>query len=314
MFYTYSFVYALAVLITIFLVICLTGYLIKTQTSTIRIRILDIILGYNKYLEDYYSSRKQEVERDLNIAELIKMKNSQELERRMLDEMKRSLDAQLQNSVYMRLPIDFKLPLNNGFVDCISDYVIAFSEFYYSLKSNTKNFLENYNKDTNKINFLLGYLSSICMDVNTKLFNTNSQSIRTHIRVKNNNVYTKLIAFIGCNSFNDDLTDIPIDNGMIEYAHSNRCSLIKSINIEHHYKGENDTHWKNYISFAISGIYIDNYPLLSMGISIANESLYNNLLYFINACQIERVISESIAQIDARCNIIEVITELHKGK
>ena len=53
--------------VAVFVGIC---YLIKTQkTEKVRIRVLDIVIGYSKALEQYYQERKKEIENDLNVTE-----------------------------------------------------------------------------------------------------------------------------------------------------------------------------------------------------------------------------------------------------
>ena len=53
---------------TVFVAIC---YLIKTQKAEkVKLRVLDIILGYSKMLEMYYNSRQKEIENQLGLDEL----------------------------------------------------------------------------------------------------------------------------------------------------------------------------------------------------------------------------------------------------
>lgn len=307
-FYLTSALYVIFLLITISIVMCITGYLIKKQAGIVRIRFLDILLGYTKSLEQYYTSRKDEVDKDLNYETLKQLKQEQEELKISNREKERIINDQLNDAIVMSLPLNSRVPIDNRFLSCIPGYTKNLLHFYHSIVSNTKMFCDNYKKDDiGDIEFFLAYLSSICIDINTKLFNDSASHIRTHFRVKNNDNYIKFIAFQGSNKFCNDLTKIPIDLGLIKPSFENRCSLIKSENRTLHHRGNNDGLWKNYISFAIYDICKDGYPLLSIGISISDEALYNDMLYFINFCQIERIISECISQINEVCNIYKVV-------
>lgn len=310
LFYYTSVIYIGFLLLTIFVVMCITGYLIKSQAGIVKIRFLDILLGYNKCLEEYYNSRKKEVDKELKYDELMGIKSETEKLVANYQEKENILNEQLNNSIYMSLPLNSRMPINNRFLSCIPGYTNNLLQFYHSLESNTEMFCKEYKKGkTDGLEFLYAYLSSICIDINTKLFNDSTNHIRTHFRVKKDKSYVKFIAFKGSSQFYNDLTEIPIDSGMIKTSFENRCSLIKSQNISLHHRATNDGIWRNYISFAIYDICKDGYPLLTIGISVSDEALYNDMLYFINFCQVERIISNCISRIDEVCNIHEIVEE-----
>ncbi len=307
-FYWASSVYIVFLLATICIVMCITGYLIKRQTGVAKIRFLDILLGYNKCFEQYYKSREDEVKKDLNYDVLIALKKEQEDLKNLNIEKERILENQLQHAISISLPVNSKMPIDNKFLSCMPGYIANLSHFYHSIENNTQMFCDKYKKgEENDLDFVLGYFSSICMDINTKLFNNSSGNIRSHFRIKYKNNYVKFIAFQGGNKFFNDLTKIPVDSGLIKYSFENKCSLLKSENRSLHYKSKNDGYWKNYISFAVCDICEDDYPLLSIGISVNDEALYNDMLYFINFCKIERIISKCIAQFNNICDIYKVI-------
>lgn len=306
-YYLCSLLYVISFMLTFIVVLCITGYLIKKQTEKVKIRILDIILGYNKFLESYYDSRKAEIDNVLNLDKLKTLKKEQEDLKVYNQEKEEIIKKQMEQAISITLPLNQKMPIDNRFLSCIPGYTNNLLQFYYSIKKTTNLFYEKYKKDkTDDLAFLFGYLSSVCIDVNTKLFNDSANHIRTHIRVKHNNDYVKFIAFQGSNKFENDLTSIPIDLGLIRPSYDNRCSLVKSLNRNLHYQSNNDAYWKNYISFALLDICEEGYPLMSIGISISDEALYNDLLYFINFCQIERIISDCVSQINSVCNIYKI--------
>ena len=307
-FYLNSAAYVISLFLTICIVMIITGYLIKHQTDVVKIRFLDILLGYNKCIEEYYDSRKEEMKKELNYDRLVKLKKETDESILLNSEKQRILNEQMQDSVVMSLPINSKMPIDNRFLACIPGYIANLTNFYISIENNTKMFCQKYNpEETNNLDFVLGYFSRICIDINTKLFGGSQENVRSHFRVKHGDNYVKFIAFQGSHKFHNDMTKIPVDSGLIWHSFENKCSLLKSENRNLHYNSKNDAYWKNYISFAIDDICEDNTPLFSAGISVNNEALYNDMLYFINFCQIERVISKCIAQFDSVCNIYEIV-------
>lgn len=312
-YYICSLLYVLFFILTFIVVVCIMGYLIKQQTEKVKVRILDIILGYNKFLESYYESRKAEIDNDLDLNTLRELKKEQEDLKLRNQEKEAIIKKQMEQALSITLPLNYELPIEKRFLICIPGYTNNLLKFYYSIEKTTKMFCDKYNQgQTDDLAFLLGYLSSICIDINTKLFNDSANHIRTHFRVKCNDNYIKFIAFQGNSKFENDLTKIPIDRGLIKASYDNRCSLIKSLNYDLHHKANNDGYWKNYISFALLGLCEGEYPLMSIGISISDEALYNDLLYFINFCQIERIISDCVSQINKVCNIYSVIENFNK--
>ena len=315
-----TFWYLLSVLFSFCLVLIITLYFIKTQDEKIKIRVLDVLLGYKDFIKQYYDSRNQENDIILNRDKAHEEYNKLCSEVNVLKEKREKLNNQLSDGISLKLPVNQEMPIDDAFIACVPEYSNSLAEFYNSLQENTTSFISLYKEKKEKgekvddVEFLIGFLASICSDINNILFSCHTPQVRTHIRVKNGDVYSKLIAYIGSSKFNESIKDMPYENSVISYAFKNKCSIIKSINPIYHCEGNNDEMWKNYITFTTPNILTnDGFPLLSFGISITNEYSYNNRLYYINMCHIERIISKFVSQVNSVCSMM-VLEDFYKNR
>ena len=88
------------------------------------------------------------------------------------------------------------------------------------------------------------------------------------------------------------------NNGIIKAAIDSKRSLVKSANLSLHQEGKHDYQWKDYITMVFNNIVDDsNKPFLSMTISIHEDELYSDLLYYLSYIQIERYIGTNIEKV-----------------
>ena len=153
------------------------------------------------------------------------------------------------------------------------------------------------------------YFVSIATYISSDLFGGATEDVRIHFRIYDaeKNGYVKLVAVIGKNIVNKDMTFIPYEeDNMINRSYKCRRALIKSINMDHDYKSENSTIWEDYLTYTFYGLTYKGIPFLSLGISIKNAVRYKKILHLLNYFRIENFWESNIEQIDEYIKLNEV--------
>ena len=104
---------------SVFIGLC---YLIKTQKAEkVKLRVLDIVLGYSKMLEMYYSSRQKEIENQLGLEELQRERKKNEFTLEKLQRKEREINALVSGAslIVLNLPIGAFHPISDHFVNAL---------------------------------------------------------------------------------------------------------------------------------------------------------------------------------------------------
>lgn len=310
---TASVFYLLSFLLTFSLIFILVCYLIKTQKGKVKIRVLDIILNYSDMLKIYYESRQKEVDREINIEYLEKKSSQLDNWELTLREKSKTLEEQSRNALKISLPLNGEYLITNEFLSVIPVHIESYSRFYHEMRKLTKIFIDEWKSGTNRKDYLTAYFVALCININTVLFQVNSNIVRSHIRVLKGDYYIRYISVTGGQKIEKTMTKIPKDEGLIHYSAENNCSLVKSLNPTLHYKGNNDRQWKDYISFAVTEFKEKETPVLSFGVSIENYQLHGAVLKLLNLLKFEQLITEHLERINQKCNILETVKEITEG-
>lgn len=321
--------FLVAFLIT-FLGIC---YLIKSQRNEdAKIRVLDIVLGYSESLTSYFHSRKKEIDEFLSVEEIKQKTEELNAKEACLNAINKDLerkDAELKeqirigNHLKMRLPIHSEELVTSGFVEKIPVYTENYAQFCVKVSKLTQEFIDGVENKTRRKSkneklriqqqlsedLWVGFFTALCKEINGTLFDTHTEMVRTHIRILKDDEYISLLSLKGNDEIERELTPIPKERGMICAAHSNRSSLVKSLNPTLHHKGKNDSTWCDYITFTLEGIEEDGYPVFSIGVSVSNAAQYRELLYYVNYLRVERVINTAVKKINRVCGIDHFVTK-----
>lgn len=287
------------------------------------------MLGKKESIDMYYQSRKTEINLLLDaerlqaenrkLADGVKNLEKAKKELRVLEASIREREEACRRSsllcINLSLPINKNLPISNDFIDQMPSFMTNVVSFAESLSKYTDSTIAKYKKK-NKMtdaDWLHGYLLFLCTYVSHILFNP--KNVRVHIRcLDNNGFYVKLIASLGEKATNEPLTPINSDEGMIYEAGKLKCSLIKSLNPEHHIEGRNDHIWKDYMTMVFDRFYYDEKPAISMGISVNDKERYKYHLYFLNYFKIEQIIQTNLTRFKDECglNILELLCKNRK--
>ena len=294
--------------------------LLKNQDGANIIRVLDIILGQKDFMQNYYTTRKREIDRKLNLDE-INQKNHQLTSRESglriyeeeLNQRKANIEDQIKQGVFLNLPERQKIPLTNRFLNEFPEYVELYAKYISDMRMHTQDFVcrlkESENNEEKKL-LLDAFFLGICTFTIVDLFQENgTNKIRVHFRkLDDNEEYVKLVATTGSNASNKDLTPIPIDRAnMINQSYRNRASMIKSLNIQYHFETANEQVWNEYLTYTFGDLFYNDHPFLSFGISVKNKARFEDLFYFLNFCKIEYILQESIDKVAGTCDIINII-------
>lgn len=207
----------------------------------------------------------------------------------------------------VHLPLDYNLPVDNSFLDDVPANVSALLHLGLTLELLTHSFIERFclaQDNSQKEDELKGYFLGICYHLSS-LF---EPSTRVHVRILKGGCYQKYIAV--CDNLlkenSKSMKTMSLENKMINESFKNQCSLIKTFNLSLHEDGSNHK-WKNYLTFAIPQILHDGRPVFSFGISITKKK--HDLLYFLNYCEIERLIGGFFEEIlnDEKCAFKEFV-------
>ena len=288
--------------------------IIKDKDDDDALRIRDIILGQKSYINKYYEKRCNEIDRKLNIELLEKREKEitkQELyikdKEAYIEKELDKLDKLGNRKLKLQLPEKNNIIITNEFLNTMPSYIRDLSKCINDIEK----FTEQYIYENESINYmkLNSYLTSVCLYISEYIFGGGSQDVRIHFRMFDDNVnsYEKMIAIIGNKLTNRKMTSIPYNGSMIERSDICKRALIKSINSKYDFSSNNNTIWKDYMTFSFYGLRHNNMPILSFGISVKNEERFRQLFYFLNFFRIEECLEDNLEKINDAFDIESII-------
>lgn len=191
--------------------------LLKEEKGRNRIRVLDIVLGYEGFLKNYYETRN----RDNSIADELEGIEQREIalenKKKYLTELKKGIDEQKSGALILQLPENSEYALTNHFVKQIPLYVDHICQFKNNVDKLTNDFCGKLREnDIDKKECLKGYFAGIGMYVANDLFGTSNADVRTHFRILKDDKYIVYTVVLGDKISNDKISDIPKGQYMIE--------------------------------------------------------------------------------------------------
>lgn len=279
--------------------------IIKDKDDIDALRIRDIILGQKSYINEYYDKRCKELNKKLNIenlekreAEILKKEQSINDKEIYLNQEFQKLQKLGNKKIKLQLPENSDIIITNEFLRTMPSYIRDLSKCINDIEKFTIQYIKE-NKQIDIIKFN-SYLTSICLSISEYIFGGGSQDVRIHFRIldEHTNLYEKLIATIGNQLTPRKMTSIPYNNSMIERSDICKRALIKSINSDYDFSSNNNTTWKDYMTFSFYGIRHKNMPILSFGISVKNEERFKQLFYFLIFFRIEECLEDNLEKIN----------------
>lgn len=300
----------LSMMISVFFTFKKLCTILKQQTGENVIRILDIILGYDDFLKDYYESRKRNIDGMVRAEELEKKKIALDNQEKYLLNLKQNIEEQKGESLILELPENSEYPITKRFVYEIPYFVKHISQFENDLDRLTEDFLDIFTEDKEyNAECLKGYFAGIGMYIANDLFGTSNEDVRTHFRILKDNQYVQYSVVVGQRISDDKITDIPKDDsGTIGKSFELKKSLVASLNRESTY--DTKTKWEDYMTITYYNFLYGEYPFLSMGISIKYSEQFGDMLYFLNFYKIEDTLQMFMNRINKVCNIVETLKEM----
>lgn len=295
---------------------------LKQQNTKYKIGALDILLGDKTVIANFYQSKKDEVSKqieeyyDLNkLKELKETLNNQELKIKeeidRLNKIKDEADKILDKKHTLKIPANFDYPVSSDFFEVLPRYVNSISLFNHHLSSFTEFFITEIKDSKNKrteVEILKTYLTSVSYYIGQYLFEW--RDVRVHFRILNTQAgaYEKYIATCGSGkTYNNDITSIPINEGLINLAAKTKRSVVRSANQDVALDTENAHIWKDYITMVFEKIQRDGKPILSLGVSVKHQIDHKDMLYFLSYIQIEQMIQEHLETLDENFSICNAV-------
>ena len=280
--------------------------LLKNQSGKNVIRILDIILGYEGFIKDYYENRKNDINKSIDLEEVERRKVELEKKEQYLEKLKSGIEEQKANAITINLPENSEMPITNHFVRQIPLFVNRLCRFTVNLENLTKEFISQFNGNkAHDADCLKGYFTGIGMFIANDLFGTSSEDVRTHFRILKDNQFVQYTVVLGDKLSSEKISDIPKGKSMITKSYELRKSLVASLNPQSFY--DTKTQWEDFMTITYYNLSNEGEPFLSMGISVKYKEQYSEMLYFMNFYKIENYLQSYISKIDKICNIIETL-------
>lgn len=280
--------------------------LLKGQTGKNTIRVLDIILGYEDFLKDYYENRKKDIDKNINLEAIEQKENELKGKEQYLTELQSKIQEQKGEVLLLKLPEHGEVPLTNSFIRKIPLYVDHICQFRSNVDKLTEDFCEKFTNDKlHNSEYLKGYFVGIGMYIANDLFGTSNADVRTHFRILKNDTYVQYTVVLGNKISDDKMTDIPKGRSMIEKSFELKKSLVASLNPESNY--DTKTKWEDFMTITYYNIMKNGSPFLSMGISIKYAEQFRDMLYFLNYYKIEDCLHLYVKRIDSVCDIVETL-------
>lgn len=312
-------------MVSVYLSFLLLTRLLKAQKGNNVIRVLDIFLGYEGFVKDYYERKNKEDDKQNDSEEI--QKKEEELKNRekqlndkekRLEEKERSI-LDLQSKVHeckdkaitLKLPENSEILITDSFMKKIPLFVDNVCKFKSDVDNLTNDFCREFEATENSIDKdekqkrLKGYFVGIGLYIAIDLFGISNENVRTHFRVLKDNIYIQYVAILGSEISKDKISDIPRGNSMIDKSFELKRLLVASLNPESKY--DTNTVWEDFITLAEYNITKDGAPFLSMGVSIKYAEQFKDMLYFLSYCKIERCLVSYIDSINKVCDIIETL-------
>lgn len=304
-----------ALLLSFFIVLVFTAFIIKDRDDKNIIRLRDIILGQKSYIDDYYKNRTKEIDQKLNLDDLVKREEKLgKREQACLEEENRIQEEnkKIQNlgksKLKIVLPDKKAVVLNQPFIDILPSFVSDITYLYSNLNRMNKEMMKREKSSLQSKDFK-SYFIEQATYIMDSLFN-GGQDIRIHYRLFNKNTkhYELFVAVTGKEKrIEHTLTPMPFSGSMIEKSYTCKRGVIKSINLEAHHDSTHNSKWKDYLTLTFFNIKSDGMPILTMGISVKNAERYKNLFYFLEYVEFDTYVNDRLEEINEHFDIPSII-------
>lgn len=303
-------------LITTVILLIFFSYVIKDKDDKDIIRLRDIMLGQTSWINKYYERRAKEIDSKLNILLLEEREKEIEKQEERIRVSKEYIDSELgkieeigNKKLKLVLPEKANITLTKEYIEVMPSYINDICRCINDISSCTK-LLLNKSADEINITVLKSYFISIATYILSDIFGGTTTDVRVHFRMYDAEIngYKKLVAVIGNKPVSREMTVIPYEeDNMINKSYGCKRALIKSVNVEHDFRGNNYTVWQDYMTYAFYNLQYQGKPFLSFGISVKNAVRYKKILHFLNYFKLETFLQDNVEQVDEYVGISNVL-------
>ncbi len=210
------------------------------------------------------------------------------------------------NAIPIQLPLEATFMMDAKFAEALQAKLASLNYEDHAISMLTQKCIRAFNdadSDDRKELVWKSYFCGICYHI-SNLFSFNT---RVHVRILSDVHYQKYVAtYEHDKEYKGNMTNMSLENKMIQQSYENNCSLVKSLNPKFHEAGSNKK-WKDYLTFTLAQFVHEDHPIFSFGISITKNKEDHDTLLILNFCEIEAIISRHIDDFIESTNIIEFV-------
>jgi hypothetical protein len=302
--YLYLGLLLVSFLITIFVI----ASRLKKRKIPPKIDIYDVLFGQKKALERIWKIRVQYIEDELNIEAMQKEKEQVRKEKEQVLSKEEEVIVQIQKLETLKkdikesskftivLPENQPVPITDRFIKLIPSFidgVVKFCTCTSELLSEFEKEIKGGKRTSEEV--VLGYLNALCSYSCVALFGNGD--VRAHFRILHSGNYEMIMCNLSDGKWEGSVTPIPASEGMICAAGKCKRSMIKEHNLKHHYETDRKHIYTNYITLVFDEFFDNDVPIISMGISVKCNVMYDELLDFINYIKIEQFIQSQLIRL-----------------
>jgi hypothetical protein len=305
---SFIYLYLGLLLISFLITMSVIASRLKKRRIPPKIDIYDVLFGQNKALERIWKVRVKYIEDELNVEEIKKDKEQVQKEKEQVlvkeEEVKKQLqklealkkDIEESSKFTINLPENQQVPITDRFIEMIPSFIDGVVKFC----TRTGELLGEFEKEISggkrtSEDAVLGYLNALCYYSCVALFN--SGDVRAHFRILHSGNYEMITCNLSDGNWEGSVTPIPVNEGMICAAGKCKRSMIKEHNLKHHYETDRKHIYTNYITLVFDEFFDNDVPVISMGISVKYNVMYDELLNFINYIKIEQLIQRQLIRL-----------------
>lgn len=295
------------------------SFIMKDKKDKDIIRLRDILLGQFSFINHYYEKRKKEMDGKLSIASLEEREAALTKSEDILKDKKDYLEAEAkkieelgQKKLKINLPENTNITLNKEYIDIMPSYIRDIFNCISDINSCTDSLLSK-SKEEIDSKAIKSYLYSVSTYISSDLFGGTTADARIHFRIydKEKDGYEMFVSVMGSKILSRGMTIIPYnDDSLIKKSYDCKRALIKSINAEHCFRGDNHRIWQDYMTYTFNDLLYEDKPFLTFGISIKNIERYKKSLYLINYFRLENFLQDNIDRIN---EVVDIASILYGG-
>lgn len=220
------------------------------------------------------------------------------------------------SGISIMFPINQRLRVNSSFVDALESTYESIISFNEMVNNYIKGVRVNFKRDIRKhadfdskssceCNYVKAFLTFLSTYICARFFK--NYRVRVHFRYRDGDGQYKKLAVVNTHVADSidfgELTEISHGKGLIYHTSESITSLVKSLNPKLKFDTKNSNHWLDYLTAVFPNYFENRCPILTMGISIADNSS-QDMLFCLNRVGFEKYIENYLKSFEKETGIL----------